>query len=258
MAALEQPIPWHASSDGNHWPLAERLKKSLDGTTLFDARIARVDDLNGWPGRAAGGKPVQRFKLRELIRIAAEAPKPFVWSDVDVQPLGSLQRLHGAITDALRTDDDLYVQREFADCGCNVGFLIVRPSPRLDAFLENWLRDLEATNTLDQKILNRYLLSNEASICVRRLPTTFWASSAAPPLLHELVLHHANFVIDTERRPSSDPSPKLAQLDAVRRCFDEDDVDAFDALASSIAADASLAKYRERHFPDAEAWAALP
>ena len=63
MAALE----WHARSDGNHWPLAERLRASLDGTTLFDARIARVDDLNGLPGRAAGGKPVQRFKLRELM-----------------------------------------------------------------------------------------------------------------------------------------------------------------------------------------------
>ena len=40
MAALE----WHARSDGNHWPLAERLRASLDGSTLFDARIARVDD----------------------------------------------------------------------------------------------------------------------------------------------------------------------------------------------------------------------
>ena len=253
MAALA----WHASSDGNHWPLAERLRASLD-SELFDARITRVDDLNGLPGRAAGGKPVQRFKLRELRRIASEASTPFVWSDVDVQPLGSLRRLHDAIHDALRTDADLFVQREFADCGCNVGFLIVRPSPRLDAFLEKWLRDLESTNTLDQKILNRYLLSNEASISVKRLPTRFWASSAAPPPLAELVLHHANFVIDVQRRPSSDPSPKLAQLDAVRRCFDEDDVDAFDTLASSIAADASLAKYRERHFPDPEAWAALP
>ena len=91
MAALE----WHARSDGNHWPLAERLRASLDGTTLFDARIARVDDLNGLPGRAAGGKPVQRFKLRELRRIASEASTPFVWSDVDVQPLG---RCRGSTT----------------------------------------------------------------------------------------------------------------------------------------------------------------
>ena len=174
-------IQWHARSDGNHWPLAERLRASL-ASELFDARIARVDDLNGLPGRAAGGKPVQRFKLRELRRIAAEASTPFVWSDVDVQPLGSLQRLHDAITEALRTDDDLYVQREFADCGCNVGFLIVRPSPRLDAFLETWLRDLEETNALDQKLLNRYLLEYKASITVRRLPSIFWASSAAAPL----------------------------------------------------------------------------
>ena len=150
------------------------------------------------------------------------------------------------------------MQREFEDCGCNVGFLIVRPSPQLNTFLETWLRDLEETNALDQKILNRYLLENKASIRVRRLPTTFWASSAAAPLLHELVLHHANFVIDTQRRPSSDPSPKIAQLDAVRRCFDEKDAAAFGTLAGSIAGDASLAKYRERHFPDPEAWAALP
>ena len=47
-AALE----WHARSDGNHWPLAERLRASL-ASELFDARIARVDDLNGLPGRAA-------------------------------------------------------------------------------------------------------------------------------------------------------------------------------------------------------------
>ena len=252
MAALE----WHARSDGNHWPLAERLRASL-ASELFDARIARVDDLNGLPGRAAGGTPVQRFKLRELMRIASEASTPFVWSDVDVQPLGSLQRLHDAITDALRTDDDLYVQREFEDCGCNVGFLIVRPSPQLNTFLEKWLRDLDETNTLDQKILNRYLLTNEASISVRRLPTTFWASSARPPPLSEMLLHHANFVIDTERRPSSDPSPKLAQLDAVRRCFDEDDSSKFDTLVESIKADASLAKYRARHFPDPGAWTAL-
>ena len=253
MATLE----WHARSDGHHWPLAERLRESLDGTTLFDARIARVDDLHGLPGRAAGGKPVQRFKLRELRRIASEASAPFVWSDVDVQPLGSLQRLHDAITDALRTDDDLYVQREFEDCGCNVGFLIVKPSSHVNAFLEKWLRDLENTNTLDQKLLNRYLLTKEASISVRRLPTTFWASSARPPSLSEMVLHHANFVIDTQRRPSSDPSPKLAQLDSVKRCFDEDDGDAFGTLIESIEADASLKKYRERHFPDPGAWAAL-
>ena len=100
MAALE----WHARSDGNHWPLAERLRTSLDGTTLFDARVARVDDLNGLPGRAAGGKPVQRFKLQELARIASEASTPFVWSDVDVQPLGSLQRLHDALRDVTGTE----------------------------------------------------------------------------------------------------------------------------------------------------------
>jgi hypothetical protein len=136
----------------------------------------------------------------------------------------------------------------------------VRPSPRLDAFLETWLGDLEATNALDQKLLNRYLLDGEASIRVRRLPAVFWASSASPPPLTELVLHHANFVVDTERRPSSDPAPKLAQLDLVERCFREDDAGAWAALAASIDADPSLAKYRERHFPAAQAggWAALP
>ena len=66
------------------------------------------------------------------------------------------------------------------------------------------------------------------------------------------------FCENTERRPSSDPAPKLAQLDAVRRCFDEMDAAAFGTLAGSIAGDASLAKYRERHFPDPGAWAALP
>ena len=51
---------------------------------------------------------------------------------------------------------------------------------------------------------------------------------------------------------------QLAQLDVVKRCFDEDDGGAFGTLASSIEADASLKKYRERHFPDPGAWAALP
>ena len=261
MAQLtEEPIAWHARSDGNHWPLAERLRASLDDPALFDARVERVNDLQGLPGRAAGGTPVQRFKLQTLAKIAADATAPFVWSDVDVQPLGSLKKLRAAIDAALGTDADLLVQREFADCGCNVGFLLVRPSRRLDAFLETWLGDLEATNTLDQNLLNRYLLNGEALIRVRRLPEVFWASSASPPPLTELVLHHANFVVDTERRPSSDPTPKLAQLDLVERCFREDDAGAWAALAASIAADPSLAKYRERHFPAAQAgaWAALP
>ena len=84
-------------------PLAPRgtLKTSLDGTALFDARIARVGDLN-LPARGGGSVQLQ---VRELIashqkhqtlrlerrrrpapRVAAKAPR--------------------AITGALRTDAD--------------------------------------------------------------------------------------------------------------------------------------------------------
>ena len=92
-------IPWHASSDGNHWPLAERLRASLDGTTLFDARIARVDDLNGLPGRAAGGKPVQRRKLRELITHRIRSINTLRLERRRRPASGvALQRLHGGMT----------------------------------------------------------------------------------------------------------------------------------------------------------------
>ena len=283
MAALEQsssstetdeqsssnaaPIPWFCCSDGNHWPLAERLVAQLGGeASPFAPSCRRVEDLGGLPGRAAGGLPVQDFKLRELERLCGAARCPFfVWSDVDVQPLGPLDALRAAAAAAVR-DADLACQREFADAGLNVGFLVVRLSPRLAAFLRAWREEMAATKRLDQKVLNQIVLRGGAPVRIARLDAAVWASSnAAPPPLGELLLHHANFTLDVERRPSSDPTPKLAQLDLVRGlrvradAGDSDAVAEWDAWISRIRSDASLDRYRARHFPaaDRDAWARL-
>ena len=61
-------------------------------------------------------------------------------------------------------------------------------------------------------------------------------------------------LLDEQRR--RDERRKKKEADEKRK-LDEKDAAAFGTLAGSIAGDASLAKYRERHFPDPEAWAAL-
>ena len=274
MAALDEAagrMAWFCCSDGNHWPLAERLVAQLDAeASPFAVSCRRVDDLGGLPGRAAGGLPVQDFKLGELERICGEADdgRAVVWSDVDVQVLGPLPDLRRAIDSAVasRRGADLFCQREFRDAGLNVGFLVLVPSPRLRGFLRRWRDEMRQTRRLDQKVLNHVLLRGGDGVTIARLSGAFWASSnAAPPPLRSLVLHHANFTLDEARRPSSDPTPKVAQLDLVRglraRADDGDAAAEADwgAWVGRIRADASLARYRERHFPAADqpAWAAL-
>lgn len=264
-AAVRAPLRWYCCSDGNHAVLADRLAASLAGAeSHFAFECARVGDLEGLPGRAAGGPPVMDFKLGELARLNACSAAPFVWSDVDVQLLASPASARASLDAALdaHPSADLIVQREFDDAGCNVGFLVARPSPRLGAFLADWRDEARRTKRLDQKVLNARLLRGDCPIAVARFPSAVWASSnvlGAPPALDALVLHHANFVASTDRRPSSDPGPKLAQLDAVRALRGSGDAEGFAALVDTLRRDASLAAYRGRHFPDADvaAWAPL-
>jgi hypothetical protein len=87
---------------------------------------------------------------------------PFLWTDVDVQVVGPCSGLRALVDAALaeHPDADLFCQREFEDAGCNVGVLVVRPSPRLVAFLAAWRAEVKATGRLDQKILNATLVRN--------------------------------------------------------------------------------------------------
>ena len=143
-------------------------------------------------------------------------------------------------------------------------------SDRLGAFLSAWRVEVTRTKRLDQKVLNQVVLRGDDAVAVWRLPSAFWASSnASPPPLRDLVLHHAHFTLDVDRRPSSDPTPKLDQLDLVRRLrlradASDSESSVYEALWTSLVAniklDASLARYRKRHFKadDQPTWDALP
>lgn len=201
---------------------------SVDGERIFEPRVFRVDDLCGQPGRAAGGLVVQQFKIECILRALDEGPEDsyFVWSDADVQPVSSLEDIRSSIELQIRaTGMNVYVQREFEDCGVNVGFLVLRRTPATKALFRQLSTRMTQARALDQKVLNAMLLSGEAS-GVARLPSIFWASSNAAPQtrLCNLVLHHANYIHGTDRGDSRDPKPKLDQLNAVaafRRDGDE-------------------------------------
>jgi len=225
----------------------------------FDVRVFRADDLGGLAGRAAGGLPVQQFKVTCILRAIDEGPEGtrFVWSDVDVQPLGSTARLRAHVEAGSAT---VRAQREFDDCGLNVGFLVVERSPEARALFADLGRRMTETKALDQKILNAMVLDGRPG--VERFSTLVWASSnaAARPPLADLVLHHANFIPDDgRRRDSRDPTPKLRQLDDVAAWHDAGDDAKWTALLDDIVGDPSLAIYRDRSFPAAlrDRWADL-
>lgn len=240
-------LEWFLCTDRHHEPLARRLEALVSPS--FRVRVFRVEDLGGAPGRAAGGFAVQDFKLECILRALEESEATWVvWSDADVQPLVAPQDLRARILEHLGSAD-VYAQREFEDCGLNVGFLVLRNPEARDVVWR--LRErMRVTRGLDQKVLNGLVLSGQVD--VGRLPNAFWASSnaMARPALEDLVLHHANFVLLDERGDSRDPRPKLAQLDAVAAMRRGDDTAAWRSLLDRICADASLAKYRDRHFPE--------
>ncbi|KAH8051232.1 hypothetical protein JL722_10932 [Aureococcus anophagefferens] len=227
MAALEQsssstetdeqlssnaaPIPWFCCSDGNHWPLAERLVAQLGGeASPFAPSCRRVEDLGGLPAAPRAACPCRTSSSASSSASAARrGARSSSGATSACSRSGSA--LRAAAAAAVR-DADLACQREFADAGLNVGFLVVRPSPRSRRFCA-WREEMAATKRLDQKVLNQIVLRGGAPVRIARLDAAVWASSnAAPPPLGELLLHHANFTLDVERRPSSDPAPKLAQL----------------------------------------------
>ena len=211
-----------------------------------------------------------------------------MWSDVDVQALGPLEALRAAVDAAPAADLCCQRELHDAGLNVGFLVARPSPRLRgfLGAWRDEVLRtgaarrrfgrrrlSVEASTAarrgalsagnrstrhrrppalsgaLDQKILNRVFLRRAADVRVARLPGAFWASSnGAPPPLEALVLHHANFVLDADRRPSTDPSPKLEQLDAVARLRAAGDEGGWAALLGRVRGDASLGRYRARHF----------
>lgn len=204
----------------HHESLASRLVASIE--CFFEPVVFREDDFGGIPGRAAGGLVVQQFKIDCILKALDELKgnEYMVWSDADVQPF-SVETLRRRIEEVVGSGEDAYAQREFEECGVNVGFLILKKSAR--SLFENLKNEMTRTKALDQKVLNRMILAGTAR--VSRLPSIFWASSnaAAKPNLQDLVLHHANFVLAKDHRDSRDPRPKLDQLDTVLLLVQQND-----------------------------------
>eukprot|EP00811_Abedinium_folium_P002565 NODE_12356_length_1229_cov_5.227768.p1 GENE.NODE_12356_length_1229_cov_5.227768~~NODE_12356_length_1229_cov_5.227768.p1 ORF type:complete len:268 (-),score=63.52 NODE_12356_length_1229_cov_5.227768:204-1007(-) len=262
-------------------------------------------------GRAAGGYPVQDFKLGCILRALDEVPQGslLVWTDVDVQSLVTAPALRRAIEAAMSAAETPEVvpadagsgvagdssaatpfpahvlfQREFADCGVNVGFMVLRAAPPTCALVRKGRELMAKTRALDQKVFNRMLVDGtafrECGARCARLPLAFWSSSscfgaAKPrPPLRDLCLHHANFVSERGAGGATDPAPKLAQLSLVaglHRNFHvaaatgdsstaKEAEERWAQLCDSIADDVSIARYRERHFPisDADSWLRVP
>ena len=151
-------LPWYFCSDHNHLPLAQQLLDELEsGDSPFEPRFIRADNLGGLPGRAAGGLPVQDFKLRCILETCLAQVEPgeyFVWSDVDVQPTAPLQAVRDALESLARADAgiDVHVQREFEDFGCNVGFMLVRSGAAARRLFERVGEEMRRSKRLDQKV----------------------------------------------------------------------------------------------------------
>eukprot|EP00808_Paulinella_micropora_P020278 g73252.t1 len=212
----------------------------------------------------------------------------FVFSDVDIQCLGCPRRLYGALGTAINTFaggtslPDVLFQREFETAGVNVGFILIRAAPAVRQLFQAVHEEVCRHHRMDQKVMNRVLLKSGAQhLRAGRLPSTFWASSncgnvagqqppqplqparAQPslPQLADLVLHHANFIKSSELTVSSDPQPKLRQLQLVRTMHDLQRSDkgqkvlqeeAWRSFCQSLAADPTLHRYAEQHFPAAD------
>mmetsp|Transcript_13007 Transcript_13007/g.17419 ORF Transcript_13007/g.17419 Transcript_13007/m.17419 type:complete len:301 (+) Transcript_13007:82-984(+) len=284
---------WWCCADDNHEILGRRLEERVGSEFTFSCK--RFVDFEAISRRAAGGYPVQYKKVECIINILAtkltqsfienKKEEWFIWSDVDVQPLGSLKDLRSVLEAQIENNSDsidLFTQREFDDCGINLGFLLIRFRPTaLDLFL-SFAHDMtQCKGMLDQKLFNQILLNNkfESQQKVRRLPSIIWASSNAQsrPLLQNLVLHHANFIPSSEwASDSKDPQPKLNQLDFIASISstkrhhstshnydckqDSDQEKAFFTFLNEICQDPTLSAYRDRHFPfdiRSQQWPAL-
>ena len=128
---------------------------------------------------------------------------------------------------------DVWAQKEFASCGINVGFMLLRSSPSTKKLVEAVREETLAKNAMEQGVLNNLVLAGETcGARVRRLPSSFWASSntTGAPALSSLLLHHANFIHGSQRGVSTDPAPKLAQLRRVQDLRERQDEAAWQAF----------------------------
>uniref|UniRef100_A0A7S4UGE4 Nucleotide-diphospho-sugar transferase domain-containing protein n=1 Tax=Alexandrium monilatum TaxID=311494 RepID=A0A7S4UGE4_9DINO len=246
--------------DSNFRPLRDRLVSSQRGE--FELQEDFIEDLGVMQNRAGGGVPTYLYKAQKIKNAldSVEEGEVFVFSDVDIQFLGSVR----GIVEETIADVDLVLQREFDDIGVNIGFIAMRNVAATRAFWKHVHSEIERIRGLDQRVVNNTLYSGLArqqfGLHWARFPPEVWASSMAGSgkLPEKLVLHHANFTI--ERSKSFDPSLKLEQMDMVSS-YVSGDREGLLHWVELVASDRSMADYRDRHFgarrPGPE-WAELP
>ncbi|CAJ1400981.1 unnamed protein product [Effrenium voratum] len=231
-----------------------------------------LDDLKG-NNRAGGGMPTYLYKSAKIRKALDEVEdgEVFLFTDVDVQ---YFQPVKGIVEERMASGVDMIFQKEFEDIGVNIGWMALRNTGPCRAFWDHVYGEISRTQALDQRVVNNSLYSGHAaSLGLRwdRWPSSIWASSLAfSGPLPELVVHHANFLV--EKAPSANPAPKLSQLRQLRdlqaakkakapeaaAAGSDGDWEAFMAAARSCQA---MLDYRSRHFgsrrPGPE-WSLLP
>eukprot|EP00928_Gymnodinium_smaydae_P039845 TRINITY_DN27131_c0_g1_i1.p1 TRINITY_DN27131_c0_g1~~TRINITY_DN27131_c0_g1_i1.p1 ORF type:complete len:334 (-),score=64.19 TRINITY_DN27131_c0_g1_i1:95-1096(-) len=272
-ARPQASINLYIFSDEAFRPLRDQFVASLscagEGIHL---REARVQDLGAVPHRAAGGKAVYLYKTRLLLAALEEtAPgEVMLISDVDVQFFGDVLPY---VWDGIDSCDVCF-QREFSDIGANIGFVAVRRTDASVAFWREVLDRVLQRGGHDQRFANDLLYGpacDELNLRWRRFAPEIWSSSqvfGGGQLPEGMVLHHANWIKRsfgvTYREGASgatDPSPKLEQLEQVRRLRKAGDRDGQAAFARDLADDHTMTLYYRRAFGDLRRgveWSALP
>jgi len=167
----------------------------------------------GTPGFAR----LTRRKL-ELLRdkIAENAGRTLIWSDVDIQFFAPCNSL---IEAALATNHIVFQSERWPEKRINAGFMAMRAGDRVRHLFTAALRlDIEHLPYFDQSAIEIVLTLQEHCLRWDILPRQFWAKSHMVPPPADMVLHHANGtearVVDGVILSSNDQ--KLMQLDEVR------------------------------------------
>jgi hypothetical protein len=240
--------------DKNFKPLRDRVVESLE--EIDDGFVTEeffLEDLGVMPNRAGGGLPtylLKAAKIKESLDKVDDG-EVYLFTDVDIQFLKPCRHLFLETMNA-EPKADVAFQREFNDIGVNIGVIAIRKTEATMKFWAEVLREIEATQQLDQRVVNNLLYSERATkefgVTWRRLPELIWASSMAfsgpPP--EGFVLHHANFT--SEKAASSDPSIKLNQMAEFKKFSQGANLETLDAFVKDVQEHPTMLNYRERHF----------